>query len=296
MKKIILLSELNFSSCLVCASMKIFPWDKIEVQTNFVSEEKVADTAIRLFNNNDLVVALGYKEILFSKEKISILKDKLLMLLPSEDAEEDQFVPMVFCEEFNEDTLKLMAKVVEIANEEASDENFLAGETAKDLEKADGSHKTIEETDPKIMEDLFYLQNRYIHAIKVVHSLYGFRDKVRLHKRFVTEVIRQEKNEWIDQIIRKYALMSKRTKKLIPQIRSTKKARGIGLLSIDNPYFFEEDIVKSSEEMGYLAMAIEYRTKDGKDFTIFSEKRIKNIQYFPGKIQENWDKVIYRLN
>lgn len=296
MKKIILLSELNFSSCLVCASMKIFPWDKIEVQTNFVSEEKVADTAIRLFNNNDLVVALGYKEILFSKEKISILKDKLLMLLPSEDAEEDQFVPMVFCEEFNEDTLKLMAKVVEIANEEASDENFLAGETAKDLEKADGSHQTIEETDPKIMEDLFYLQNRYIHAIKVIHSLYGFRDKVRLHKRFVTEVIRQEKNEWIDQIIRKYALMSKRTKKLIPQIRSTKKARGIGLLSIDNPYFFKEDIVKSSEEMGYLAMAIEYRTKDGKDFTIFSEKRIKNIQYFPGKIQENWDKVIYRLN
>lgn len=296
MKKIILLSELDFSSCLVCASMKLFPWDNIEMQTNFVSEEKVADTAIRLFNNNDLVVALGYKEILFSKEKISILKDKLLMLLPSEDVQEDQFVPMVFCEEFNEETLELMAKVVEIANEEASDENSSTDETTKDPEKADKSHSIIKETDPKIMEDLFYLQNRYIHAIKVVHSLYSFRDKVRLHKRFVTEVIRQEKDEWIDQIIRKYALMGKRTKKLIPQIRSTKKARGIGFLSIDNPYFFEEDIVKSSEEMGYLAIAIEYRTKDGKDFTLFSEKRIKNIQYFPGKLQENWDKVIYRLN
>lgn len=281
MKKIILLSELDFSSCLVCASMKLFPWENCEVQISFVPEEKFANAASRAIKNNDLIVGIGYQDMLFSLKRLNELRNKFLMLMPSETEEGDEFIPVCFEEKVYEETLSLMNTIVNIANHEASNEN-----PSEDKEEATA----------KTTEDLFYLQNRYQHSLRTVKSLYGQREKIKLHQHFLNEIIKQKKDEWIDEIIKKHALMEKRTKKLIPRIESIKSYRGIGLLSINNPYFFEENIIIASEELGYNSLAIEYKDGHGAYHVIFSEKIFKRFQYFPGKFQENWDKIIYRLN
>jgi len=292
MKKIILLSALDFSSCLVCASMKLFPWENCEVQINFVPIERFASTATRSIKNNDLIVGIGYKDLLFPLKKLNELRNKFLMLMPSEAEDGNEFIPVCFEDKIYEETLSLMNTIVNIANHETSDGNLSTNKS----DTHDSSSALDLKSDSEIIEDLFYLQNRYLHSLRTVKSLYGQRGKIKLHRHFLAEIIKKKKDEWIDEMVKTHSFMEKRTNELIPQIGSAKNYRGIGLLSIADPYFFEENIIMASEELGYQSIAIEYKDGYGAYFVIFSEKIYKRLQYFPGKFQENWEKILYQLN
>lgn len=287
MKKIIVLTELKFWPCIICATIKLTPLENSDLKIRFVPETELINVIDKIIEDYDIVVGVGYREVTISQKLIDF-REKLLILMPSDDDEE--LIPCFFAEEFDEENLDLMTAIIEISNGQINKRDIFLDSDPNVLANI------MNQPEPSIDELFNYAKNRYDCALKVVRSLYEDPDEIKFHKYFFLELVNAEKEDWIEEVLEKYKPMELETEQLIKKIHPCKKYPGIGLLTAKDPNFFEDDIFEASEQLGYITIAIEYKNENGNFVTIHSEQHSDMMNYIPGRIKENWLEIISSLN
>lgn len=286
MKKILILSDLSFWPCIICSLIRLTPLKNSEIKFKFIPEENFAKTLCGMAANYDILIGIGYEGMVISNELLA-LGEKLLILSASKH--EDEFIPYLFAKEFPKENLNLMATIIEIAN------GRINADLLMDYDPEDLAN-ILNYSEPDLDQYFEDTKMRYDQVYKVVHSIYSEEDEIKFHQYFFRELVDGESIAWIEEALEKYEPMEKETERLIKRIHPCQKIPSIGLLRVEDPDFFEDEVLNASEEHGYLATAIEYRDKNGDYVTIRAEKCSENMNYFPGRIKKNWSQIISRLN
>lgn len=288
MKKILVLSDLSFWPCIICALIKITPLKNSEIKFKFVSQEKFVETLGLMVENYDILIGIGYEEMLICQELL-VFGEKLLILSATEN--EDEFIPFFFDENFQniqKENLNLMTSIIEIANGRIN-ADLLIDYDPEELANI------LNPSEPDLDEFFCETKERYDRVQKVIQSIYP-EEEVRFHKDFFLEMAEGENIAWIEEILEKYEPMERETRKLIKKIHPCEKLPSIGLVTSKDYLFFENDVINVVENSKYITIAIEYRDINGDRVTILAEKFSKNMYYLNGGITKNWRQVISRFN
>ncbi len=288
MKKILIISDLSFWPCIICALIKVTPLKNSEIKFKFASQEKFVETLGLAVENYDILIGIGYEEMLICQELLAF-GNKLLVLSATEN--EEEFIPFFFDQDFQEiqkENLNLMTSIIEIANGRVN-ADLLVDYDPEDL--ANILHPS------EINLDEFFRETkeRYDCVQKVIKSIYP-EEGVRFHRDFFLEMSEGENIDWIEEALEKYEPMEKQTRELIKKIQPCDKLPGIGLVKAKDYLFFENDVINVVENSQYITIAIEYRDKNGDRVTILAEKFSKNMYYLNGGITKNWRQVISHFN
>ena len=257
MKKVLLMSELWPEGCIICAQITESIWNDCNVKAIFVPEHNII-SEIEKIENKDLVVGIGYKEMLFTRARLSMIKDKLLLITPAQ--KKDEYDMHFFNQNFDDDVLVLINEMVSSLNK---------GVEAVDI-------------------------NRYKSSLKVIENLYRnpeekLREIISLHGNYYLELLNHQNLGAISSLMFKYEMMKKETDKLISYISPL---NNVCFLMVEDQYFFKDDIIIISEKKGYSAIAIQYK-EINKYITLYHEPGAETTEYYDGKIEETvvWERI-----
>lgn len=191
MEKVILLSELNFNSCLAHVFVNELAWENYTIQVSFVPEHELNNVIAQAVDKYDLIIGIGYRRRCFSKKLLAANPNKLLLLAHQKDEQGGKFIPVFFEQFFNAEIILLIENIVEIFNDQIVQGIYL------DLSAALATTSTDED-----LEYLLFLRRRYLQALRVIETFYGQPEKIALHDNFLLEIVDSEGDYyWIDDMI-----------------------------------------------------------------------------------------------
>jgi hypothetical protein len=191
MKKVILLSELNFNSCLAHVFINRLTGEDYTIQVSFVPEHELRNVISQAVDQYDLIIGISYQRRLFSKKLLAANPDKLLLLAHHPDEQGGKFISVLFEQFFDTETILLIEKIIEIFNDQIFQGIYL------DLNAALATTGTDED-----LEYLLFLRRRYLQALRVIETFYGQAEKIALHNNFLLEIVDNEGDYyWIDDLI-----------------------------------------------------------------------------------------------
>jgi hypothetical protein len=191
MKKVILLSELNFNSCLAHVFINELAWENYTIQVSFVPEHELNNVIAQAVDKYDLIIGIGYRQRFFSKKLLATNPNKLLLLAYQKDEQGGKFIPVFFEQFFNAEIILLIENIVEIFNDQIVQGIYL------DLNAALATTSADED-----LEYLLFLRRRYLQALRVIEAFYGQPEKIALHDNFLLEIVDSEGDYyWIDDMI-----------------------------------------------------------------------------------------------
>lgn len=195
MKKVILLSELTFNSCMTYATIRLWNWGDYDIKISFIPPGNLNEIVSQAIEKYDLVIAIGYQKVdpcwLDGKNQLAFLAHR-------EDEQGGKLFLVPSKQKLKPTTANLVRKIKKIANDQIGDSIRvdLCGYFAANKEN-------------RAMIDYLNLERRYFQALSVVERFYGKKEQIRLHDFFLLEIANEpeEENQWIDALIVKYNLM-----------------------------------------------------------------------------------------
>ncbi len=204
MKKVILLSELTFNSCMTYATIRLWNWGDYDVKVSFVPSSNLNEIVTQAIEIYDLVIAMGYQNI---DQCWLDQKNQLAFLSHREDEQGGKLFLVPSKQKLKPANASLVKKIKKIANDQIKDgvRVDLLGYLS-----ANGKNQAI--------TNYLNLQRRYFQALSVVKRFYGKEEQIRLHQFFLLEIIDEpeDENQWIDTLIVKYNLMEHKNQKSLP--------------------------------------------------------------------------------
>lgn len=201
MKKVILLSELTFNSCLTYATVRLWNWGNYDVKVSFVPLSNLNEVVTQAIEKYDLVIAIGYQNV---DPRWLDGKNQLAFLSHREDEQGGKLFIVPLKQKLKPTTANVVRKIKKIANDQIR--NGIRVDLLGYFSPNESNQEII---------DYLNLQRRYFQAISVVERFYGKKEQIRLHDFFLLEIVNEPEgeNEWIDALIVKYNLMENKYQK-----------------------------------------------------------------------------------
>jgi hypothetical protein len=201
MKKVILLSELSFNSCLTYGTIRLWNWGDYDIKVNFVPQSNLNEMISQAIAEYDLIIAMGYQKI---DPRWLDGKNKLAFLSHRDDEQGGKFFLVPSKQKLKPKIVELIKKIKKIANDQI-----------RDGIRVDLCSHFAANQGGQAMIDYLNLERRYFQALSVVKRFYGKEEQIRLHKFFLLEIADepQDENQWIDSLIAKYNLMENQHQK-----------------------------------------------------------------------------------
>lgn len=292
MEKIIIISELGFKNCMVCASLAGLLSFNFKVKVYFIPEHHLTSVP-NFIGPCCLVVGIGYKNTLRAKEKMITVIKKLILLTPTNGKKKKEFDSYYFYRQLDESYFNLIDAIAETANKRA-----------RLITKASNTGYTGDpDNDQEVIKFVSteygataYLFNRYSYALKIIQTLDDEIEEIHFNENFLFELLDKEVGK-IDEILEKYYSLEKETLQIINNLNPYDSGfDNIAYTTSDNLNFFEEDVFDAAEKLKYPIVLIECRKKDGELITIYSEIGSARSFRFPGKIIDNLKNVLQKFN
>ncbi|QQG52297.1 MAG: hypothetical protein HY931_03075 [Candidatus Falkowbacteria bacterium] len=204
MKKVILLSELTFNSCLTYATVRLWNWGDYDIKVSFVPLNDLNGVISQAIELYDIVIAMGYRNI---DPYWPDNKNQLVVLAPREDEQGGKLFLVPSKQKLTPKTVELIKKIEKIANKQIND--GIRIDLLSYLSNNESNRAVI---------DYLNLQRRYFQALSVVKRFYGKEEQLRLHKFFLLEILDEpeDENQWLDALIAEYDSAENQYQKPLP--------------------------------------------------------------------------------